>query len=259
MAFNPGKDKGDELVSTTLDGCLRLWNVKEQRLIAAHNLNNTGFFSASFDPSGQRIAMTSDDGSVRIWEPGNPDKPDLILRGSRGATWTVEFSRETGLLASASSESVRIWTLTPALHPSTLAAAPDLFDAVRYVALDDPSAWQNVVAAAVSKDGDRVLVAEKEKTLKLYDLSASQAPLAKFEVPGVEWKAVGFLSEPDRMVGETTKGEFFAWPFFKDRDALIEFAEKSLPVDQNLETIELSQVDKCRFGVETKSPPCPEY
>ena len=64
------------------------------------------------------------------------------------------------------------------------------------------------MAAAVSKDGNRVLVAEKEKTLKLYDLSASQAPLAKFEVPGAEWKAVGFLSEPDRMVGETTKGEF---------------------------------------------------
>ena len=276
VAFNPGKDKGDEMVSTTLDGCLRLWNVKEQRLIAAHNLNNTGFFSASFDPSGQRIAMTSDDGSVRIWEPGNPDKPELILRGNRKATWTVEFSRETGLLASASSESVRIWTLAPALHPSALPAAPDLFGAVRSfepqggaltlhigerpgVTLDDPRSGQNVVAAAVSKDGNRVLVAEKEKTLKLYDLSASQAPVAKFEVPGVEWKAVGFLSEPDRMVGETTKGEFFAWPFFKDRNALIDFAKQSLPIDQNLKTIELSQEDKCRFGVETKSPPCPEY
>jgi WD40 repeat protein len=277
VAFNPGKDKGDEMVSTTLDGCLRLWNVKEQRLIADHNLNTTGFFSASFDPSGQRIAMTSDDGSVRIWEPGNPDKPDLILRGHRSATWTVEFSRETGLLASASSESVRIWPLAPALHPSTLPAAPDLFGAVRSfelqggaltlragnwrdVTLDVSSSVQNVVvaAAAVSKDGNHVLVAEKEKTLKLYDLSVSQAPVAKFEIRDVEWKAVGFLSEPDRMVGETTKGEFFAWPFFKDRDALIEFAEKSLPVDQNLKTIELSQVDKCRFGVDTKSPPCPE-
>ena len=187
----------------------------------------------------------------------------------------MEFSRETGLLASASSESVRIWTLTPALHPSTLPDAPDLFGAVRSfelqdgaltlhigewrdVTLDDPRPGQDV-AAAVSKDGNRVLVAKKEKTLKLYDLSASQAPLAKFEVPGVEWKAVGFLSEPDRMVGETTKGEFFAWPFFKDRNALIDFAKKSLPVDQNLKTIELSQADKCRFGVETKSPPCPEY
>jgi WD40 repeat protein len=274
VAFNPGKNKGDEMVSATLDGCLRLWNVKERRLIKDHNLGNTGFFFVNFDPSGRRIAMTSDDGSVRIWEPDNPDKPDLILRGHRSATWTVEFSRETGLLASASGESVRIWPLQPALHPSMLPAAPERFGAVtsfvsrdgalalrigwrREVTLDDPHSGQNV-AAAVSKDGNYVLVAEKEKTLKLYNLSASQAPVAKFEVPGVEWKAVGFLNEPDRMVGETTKGEFYAWPFFKDRNALIEFAKKSLPLDQNLKTIELSQEDKCRFGVETKSPPCSE-
>jgi WD40 repeat protein/energy-coupling factor transporter ATP-binding protein EcfA2 len=275
VAFNPGKDKGDEMVSATLDGCLRLWNVKERRLIKDHNLGNTGFFFVNFDPSGRRIAMTSDDGSVRIWEPDNSDKPDLILRGHRSATWTVEFSRETGLLASASGESVRIWPLTPALHPSMLPAAPERFGAVtsfvsrdgalalrigwrREMTLDDPCSGQNVAAAAISPDKNRVLVAEKGKTLKLYELSASRSPVARFEVPGVEWKAVGFLNEPDRIVGETTKGEFYAWPFFKDRNALIEFAKKTLPLDQNLKTIELSQEDKCRFGVETKSPPCPE-
>src|SRR6516165_9384904 len=169
VAFNPGKDKGDEMVSATLDGCLRLWNVKERRLIKDHNLGNTGFFFVNFDPSGRRIAMTSDDGSVRIWEPDNSDKPDLILRGHRSATWTVEFSRETGLLASASGESVRIWPLKPALHPSMLPAAPERIGAVtsfvsrdgalalriggrREVTLEDPRSGQNVAAAAISPD-----------------------------------------------------------------------------------------------------------
>ena len=64
----------------------------------------------------------------------------------------------------------------------------------------------------------------KKGTLKLYDLSFSSVPVAKFAIPGVEWKAVGFV-EPDRMVGETTTGQFYAWPVFKDRDALIKFAE----------------------------------
>ena len=113
--------------------------------------------------------MTSDDGSVRIWEPDNSDKPDLILRGHRSATWTVEFSRETGLLASASGESVRIWPLKPALHPSMLPAAPERIGAVtsfvsrdgalalriggrREVTLDDPRSGQNVAAAAISQD-----------------------------------------------------------------------------------------------------------
>jgi hypothetical protein len=95
------------------------------------------------------------------------------------------------------------------------------------------------------------LVAERKKTLKLYDLSTSRIPAAKFEIPGVEWKAVGFVDKPDRMVGETTSGQFYAWPVFKDRDALIKFAEKHLSLNEKGETIRLSQKDKCRFGVVT--------
>ena len=271
-ALNPAKDKGDEVVSATLDGCVRLWNVKEKKLLKDHNLRNTGFFFVSFDPSGQRIAMTSDDGLVRVWEPDNPHEPELVLRGHRRATWTAEFSRQTNLLASASLDSVRIWPLKPALHASALSTAPDLLGAVTFVSragaltlhtgtrrgvtLEDARSGQDVVAAAVSDNGNRVLVAEKEKTIKLYDLSASGKPLARFEVPGVEWKAVGFLSNPDYMVGETTKGEFYAWPFFKDRNALVEFAKENLPLDENRKRIELSLPDKCRLGIETNSPPC---
>src|SRR5262249_32895506 len=152
------------------------------------------------------------------------------------------------------------------LHSSMLSSASDLFGAVTFVSqdgaltlhvgkwrdvrLDDPRSGQDVVAAAVSKDGNRVLVAKK-KTVKLYDLSASHQPLAEFQVPRVEWKTVGFLSNPDRMVGETTIGEVYAWPFFKDRYALIEFAEKYLPLNEKGETIRLSQKDKCRLGVVT--------
>ena len=216
--------------------------------------------------------MTSDDGLVRVWEPDNPHEPELVLRGHHRATWTVEFGRQTNLLASASLDSVRIWTLKPALHVSPLSPPRDLFGAVTFVSrdgaltidtgswrdltLDDPRSGQDVVAAAVSKDTNRVLVAEKEKTIKLYDLSASGKPLARFEVPGVEWRAVGFLSNPEYMVGESTKGEFYAWPFFKDRKALIKFAKESLPLDENRKRTELSLPDKCRLGIETTSPPC---
>jgi WD40 repeat protein/energy-coupling factor transporter ATP-binding protein EcfA2 len=272
VAFNPAKDKGDEVASATLDGCVRLWNVKEKKLLKDLNLKKTGFFFVSFDPSGQRIAMSSDDGLVRVWEPDNPHEPELLLRGHRRATWTVEFSRQTNLLASASFDSVRIWALEPALHASPLSPPRDLFGAVTFVSgdgaltlhtgtrqgvtLDDSRSGQDVVAAAVSKDGNRVLVAKKEKTIKLYDLSASRRPLARFEVPGVEWKAVGFLSNPDYMVGETTNGEFYAWPFFKDRKALSEFAKENLPLDETRKRTELSVPDKCRLGVETTSPPC---
>jgi WD40 repeat protein len=55
VAFNPGKDKGAEMVSTTVDGCVRLWNVKEKRLIEDHNLNNTGFFPQASIPAAKGL------------------------------------------------------------------------------------------------------------------------------------------------------------------------------------------------------------
>jgi WD40 repeat protein/energy-coupling factor transporter ATP-binding protein EcfA2 len=281
LAFNPGKGKDDELVSATLDGCVRLWSLTEEKVTKALNVGNTGFFFVSFDPSGQRIAVTSDDGVVKIWEPGVSEPrsnepsagcasstPELVvLRGHRHATWVAEFSRKTNLLASASSESVRLWALEPPLHPSMVSEPPKRLGEVaivsrsgelilrtgnsRDIRLEDPHSGNNAAAAALSKDGKRVLVAEQKGTLKLYDLSASRIPAAKFEIPGVEWKAVGFVDEPDRMVGETTSGQFYAWPVFKDRDALINFAEKHLPLNEKGETIRLSQKDKCRFGIVT--------
>jgi hypothetical protein len=120
------------------------------------------------------------------------------------------------------------------------------------IRLDDSQSGDNAVAAAVSMDGKRVLVAEEKETLKLYDSSASQWPVAKFAIPGVEWKAVGFV-DPDGIVGETTTGIFYAWPVFKDRNALISFAERHLPVNEKGQTIGLSQRDKCRFGIVTNS------
>jgi WD40 repeat protein len=283
IAFKPGKGKDDELVSATLDGCLRVWSLTEEKVTKALDVGQTGLFFVSVDPSGQRIAATSDDGVVNIWhlsvseprsnEPSAGCASDavqpglLVLRGHRHATWVAEFSRETNLLASASSDTVRLWALEPPLHPSMLPARPKRLGEVtivsrsgelilrtgngRDIRLEDPHSGNNAAAAALSMDGKRLLVAEQTGTLKLYDLSASRIPAAKFEIPGVEWKAVGFVDEPDRMVGETTSGQFYVWSVFKDRDALINFAEKHLPVNEKGETIRLSQKDKCRFGLVT--------
>src|SRR5262249_27861147 len=150
------------------------------------------------------------------------------LRRHVRPTWIVEFSRERDLLASASSDSIRIWNLAPSLGPSMLPAAPGLFGTAIIVSQDgsltlraagrkvtlDQRFGNVVVAGAFSKDGNRVLVAEKT-TLKLYDLRDSRLPLAKFEVPRAEWKAVGFLDNPNRMVAETTDGKLYSWPYFK--------------------------------------------
>ena len=40
LAFNPSKEKEDEVVSTQLNGCVRLWSLKEQKILHTHNVKN---------------------------------------------------------------------------------------------------------------------------------------------------------------------------------------------------------------------------
>jgi hypothetical protein len=196
----------------------------------------------------------------------------MVLKGHHHATWAAEFSRETNLLASASSESVRIWTLLPALAPSELSAVPDRFGGAsvvsrngpltlrtaegREISLIDTDAAGGLVDAAFSQNNERVLIADK-RALKLYDLRDSSEPIARFNVPRGEWRAVGFLRNPDRIVGETNDGKFYTWPFFKNIDALIKFACGNLPVDENGRQTELTLADQERFGLSVQSRACP--
>jgi WD40 repeat protein len=268
IAFSPKDDH--EIASVAPDGCVRLWrwNLEKQDVVAAFKILNTGFFSIAFDLTGQRIAVTSDDSSVRVWETGNPDEKGsaepVVLRGHRRAVWVAEFSRETELLASGSGDSTRIWTLLGALRPSPLPPGAELSGSVKgvirhaeghEVSLDDPSAREGLIDAAVSPNRDRVLVADR-KTLKLYDLRDSSAAIAKFNVPRGEWKAAGFLRNPDRIVGETTDGNFYTWPFFQDVDSLIAFACTNLPVEESGTPTELSASDKERFRISAESRAC---
>jgi WD40 repeat protein len=275
IAFNPVDE--NVIASVTPDGCVRLWrwSLEKQEVIATFRMQNTGFFNISFDPSGQRIVVGSDDGSVRVWEPGNTDErgntEPLILRGHHRATWVVEFSRETNLLVSASGDSTRIWTLLPALHPSPLPPGTEPLGRVTVLArhgpltlrtadgheipLTDRHSGEDFVDAAVSLDKDRVLVADR-RTLKLYDLRDSSEAIAKFNVPRGEWKRVGFLRDPDRIFGETTDGKFYSWPFLKNVASLIDFACKNLPVDETGTRTELTDSDKERFKISAQSRAC---
>jgi WD40 repeat protein len=196
----------------------------------------------------------------------------MVLRGHHRATWAVEFSRETNLLVSASGDSTRIWTLLPALRPSPLAPGTDRLGTVTVVprdgpltlrtaegheiSLNDRHSGEDFIDAAVSPDSNRVLVADR-RTLKLYDLRDTSEAIATFKVPRGEWNAVGFLRNPDRVVGETTDGKSYTWPFLKNIDSLIEFACKNLPVDENGKQSELTASDKERFGISAESRACP--
>lgn len=65
----------------------------------------------AFDAGGERLASSSTDGTVRIWDVESADEV-AVLRGHRGRVTSAAFSPDGTRLASISADgTVRVWAL----------------------------------------------------------------------------------------------------------------------------------------------------
>ena len=56
----------------------------------------------------------------------------------------------------------------------------------------------------------------------------------------------------NRVIAVSVTGAAYSWPYFKDRNALIEFASEQLPLVDG-QRAELSRTERCRFGIKPAS------
>jgi len=108
-----------------------------------------------------------------------------------------------------------------------------------------------IIACKISSDGERMILTPSQGRLLLYDLRYLNSPVGVFGEDGARWRGADFAENPDRIVATSDAGALRQWRFFRDKDALLDFVDKSLPVvseeganDRRYKAAELSKTTK---------------
>lgn len=175
----PGKSRLDGAIdiSDTLSlvaaadtsGAVHFWDITDPahpRYLKSVQAHSNWVDAVSFDASGTRMAVSSDDASITLWDLSNgvPDKPTSRLGDLGGFVYAVSFSPDAKtLVASVFTGRVLMVDVSDPAHPRLLGKP-----------LTGPTGY--IYSAAFSPDGRTIAASGNDKTIWLWDVSDPGRP-----------------------------------------------------------------------------------
>jgi hypothetical protein len=147
-SFSP---TGANLVTASLDNTVRFWTV-DPLGVYAQSTGLTVRQSASYSMDGQRVAVSSPDSSIRVYESAT-GKEIAALRGHTGIVYEVDYSEDGQWLGSAGADdTVRIWDARTGNSLSVLKAGRG-----------------GMFSVTFSPDGQRVVGGSNDGTITIWE------------------------------------------------------------------------------------------
>ena len=186
---------GQRFVTASDDKTARIWKVEPDNIRKLSDdfvWTGGGIASATFSPNSERIAITSTDGKIFIWDPKERSS-QILYSGNATATASAGFSPNGKLIvASSEAEGLRVWNLeTKDFSQLTdvrgIRTAEFNVDSQHVVTgsnngkatLWDVKAGANVrsyehrngvvLSAHFSADGKRIVTASSDRTARVWD------------------------------------------------------------------------------------------
>jgi WD40 repeat protein/basic membrane lipoprotein Med (substrate-binding protein (PBP1-ABC) superfamily) len=210
---------GTHLVSGSLDGTVKVWNVSFSREYQALTFPNVS--SGKTSPDGSHFATGQRDGSVAFWQMTSPSGgwgayPKLVTAwpAHAAAVTAVTFSPDGKRLATASDDfTARVWDLAPVVETASGSSLNESTSAKELQVLRGHSA--QVWNIAFSPQGNRLATVSNDRTLLIWDTSTAaptgdNRPLLKIQLPSWSY-AIAFSPDGKRLAAGLNDGTGKIW------------------------------------------------
>ncbi|TQS44779.1 WD40 repeat domain-containing serine/threonine protein kinase [Cryptosporangium phraense] len=153
IAFAPTRDR----VATAADDGVRIWSRGSHQQVAYRpNAKGAVTTSLMFSPDGHRLAAGGLNNVVRLWDPKTGNPVGAAIEPGLTDSLALGFTRDSRRLVTVAGNSVRRWDVTTGAQ-----VGEELT-----LHLSAPA-----VAAALTPDGTRVVIAASDGSVRLYRIS----------------------------------------------------------------------------------------
>lgn len=224
VCFSPD---GTLLANGTEDKIIRIWNLKEQKVVKMLKGHEQDIYSLEFTPDGKKLVSGSGDKTVRVWnvdplllssseEKDNEiSEEEQIFKLDDGVT-TVAVSPDSQLIAAGSLDrTIRIWK----------AGTGELIDRLDSENELGTGHKDSVYSIAFTHDGKQLVSGSLDRSIKLWDLKSLEGNGEKSKC------IVTYTGHRDFVLSvATSNDDKFVFSGSKDRGVIVWDKESGNPL-----------------------------